>query len=84
MIRIVSERKNNGTTKNDDACVPARSGIVLKSEKYRRYDIFHSGCLCRETAQTSCDPIGENAFAYFSSGAALVGGMVGKSEKISC
>ena len=54
---------------------------VLKSEKYRRYDIFHSGCLCCETAQTSCDPIGENAFAYFSSGAALTSGMVGKSEK---
>ena len=54
--------------------------MLRKSEKYRRYDIFHSRCLCRETAQTSCDSIGENAFAYFSSGAALTSGMVGKSE----
>ena len=30
--------------------------------------------------QTSCYPIGENAFAYFSSGAALASGMVGKNE----
>ena len=34
--------------------------------------------LCRETAQSSADPIGEIASANFSPGAALASGMVEK------
>ena len=43
--------------------------------------IFFTPKVCVEAAQTFVYPIGENAFAYFSSGAALAGGMVGKSER---
>lgn len=43
--------------------------------------IFFTPDVCAaERLQTSCDPIGENTFAYFAPGAALAGGMVGKSE----
>ena len=56
----------------------------IKSEKNNKSETRSIGfftpdvCAVRRL-QTSCDPIGENAFAYFSPGVALVGGMVGKS-----
>ena len=58
----------------------------LKSEKSCRYKIFRSRALCRETAQSSADSIGENANfkalirkalkCVFLLGAALTSGMV--------
>jgi hypothetical protein len=41
---------------------------------------FTPDVFAAERLQTSSDPIGENAFACFSSGAALASGMAGKSE----
>ena len=61
----------------DDAYALKCSGMFRKSEKSCRYKIFRSRALCRETAQSSADRIGETRSGLSPRAAALMSGMIG-------
>ena len=65
----------------DDAFALKCSGMFRKSEKSCRYKIFRSRALCRETAQSSANRIGETRSGLSPRAAALMSGMHWKSEK---
>ena len=64
----------------DDAYALKCSGMFRKSEKYCRCNIFHSRALCRGTAQSSSDRIGETRSGLSPHAAALTSGLFVKSE----